>query len=428
MSLRAPARVFWVALIVRLLYMTLTHQYRITVIEDHFRFGYEAGRIARSLVEGGGYADPFSNYVLRHTGPTAWLPPLYPLILAGSFRFFGVYTQASAWVVLALNCVFSAWTARAVWEIGARCLGRRVGVWSGWLWALYPAAMQYAVHWVWEMTLTTALLAWVLVLMLRMRGIGEEQTVAATASVRAWALFGLMWGFIALSNSSLLLFLPVCGVWLLLGKPGLLRSLRGAGLAALVFLGCVTPWTWRNWRVFHAFVPMRGNLGVEAYLGNGPGSNGLLMEYDHPYQAPDQLRLYASMGEVRYAAMRGRLASANIQAHPAHFMADVLKRIYYFWVSLPHSEGSSMLVEAGRVLNYAFVSLAGLLGLMLALWRRRPAAWLLMWAFVLLPLPYYLVTVHARFRHPLEPLICCLAVYLFQSAGAKGQAAHRQVR
>jgi hypothetical protein len=30
--------------------------------------------------------------------------------------------------------------------------------------------------------------------------------------------------------------------------------------------------------------------------------------------------------------------------------------------------------------------------------------------------PYYIVTVHARFRHPLEPLICILGVYLFQSA------------
>jgi hypothetical protein len=36
--------------------------------------------------------------------------------------------------------------------------------------------------------------------------------------------------------------------------------------------------------------------------------------------------------------------------------------------------------------------------------------------FVLLPLPYYLVTVQPRFRHPMEPLIAVLAVYLFRSA------------
>jgi hypothetical protein len=39
--------------------------------------------------------------------------------------------------------------------------------------------------------------------------------------------------------------------------------------------------------------------------------------------------------------------------------------------------------------------------------------------FVLLPLPYYLVTVQPRFRHPMEPLIAVLAVYLFRSTEKK---------
>ena len=62
-------------------------------------------------------------------------------------------------------------------------------------------------------------------------------------------------------------------------------------------------------------------------MGNGPGSTGLLMEYDHPFQAPEQLRLYASLGEVRYVALRGALAKANIAADPAHFAADVARHI-----------------------------------------------------------------------------------------------------
>jgi hypothetical protein len=73
-------------------------------------------------------------------------------------------------------------------------------------------------------------------------------------------------------------------------------------------------------------------------------------------------------------------------------------------------------VEIGRVFNFAVISLCGLMGLGLALWRKVPAAGLMAWVFVLLPAPYYLVTVHARFRHPLEPLICILGVYLFQRA------------
>ena len=154
--------------------MTLAHTYRIRVVEDHFQFGWEAGRIARALVTGYGYADPFANAFLAHTGPTAWLPPLYPLLLAAIFRVFGVYTLASAWVLLTIQSAFSAATALATWEIAARCFSRRVALWSAWLWALYPAAMQYAVRWPWEMTITTALFAFTLVLALRMRAVDRS--------------------------------------------------------------------------------------------------------------------------------------------------------------------------------------------------------------------------------------------------------------
>jgi 4-amino-4-deoxy-L-arabinose transferase-like glycosyltransferase len=433
-SARLCRRVFWVAFVVRILYMTLAHTYRFRVNEDHFQFGWEAGRIARALVTGYGYSDPFANTYLAHSGPTAWLPPLYPLLMAAVFRVFGVYTNASAWVLLAINSAFYAATAVAIYEIAARCFNRRVALWSAWFWALYPAAMQYAVRWPWEMTITTALFAWTLVLALRMRRVecvqrpeteGKDTALTTHNSqfTTQWLAFGLLWGLIALSNATLLIFLPVCGIWILRGTIRRPHALRDAALAALIFLACIAPWTWRNWQDFHTFIPLRGNLGAELCMGNGPGSNGLLMEYNHPFQAPEQLRLYASVGEVRYVAERGMLAKAFIAAHPAHFAADVARRIDFFWISVPHPTDEGWYNEAGRTLNFAFLSIAGLMGLALALRRRIPTAGLFAWAFLLLPIPYYLVTVHARFRHPLEPLICILIVNLFQSAERPTRAA-----
>ncbi len=418
--LRAPARIFWVGFLVRVLYLTLAHTYRIRISEDHFQFGWEAGRIARALVTGYGYSDPFANAFIAHTGPTAWLPPLYPLLLAAIFRVFGIFTPASAWVLFTIQSAFSAATALATWEIAARCFNRRVALWSAWIWALYPAAMQYAVRWPWEMTITTALFAFTLVLALRLRGIGTEPQSPRTSQ---WLLFGLLWALIALSNSTLLIFLPVCGLWILMPHLRVPRAYVGPFLAALLFLACIAPWTMRNQRAFHTFIPLRGNLGAELYMGNGPGSNGLLMEYFHPFQDPVQLRLYASLGEVRYVAQRGALAKAYIAAHPAHFAADVARRIDFFWISVPQPADTPWYIEGSRSLNFAFLSLAGLLGLSLAIARRIPAAELFAWAFLLLPIPYYLVTVHARFRHPLEPLICILAVFLFQSAERPKQEA-----
>ena len=190
--------VFWAALAVRVLYLTLAHTYRIRPYDDHMLFGEEMGRIARALATGYGFSDPFRG----HTGPTTWVGPLFPLLLAGVFKLFGVFTPLSAWVILTINSLFSALTARTIWEVAERCFNRNVARWSGWIWALYPAAMQYAVRWIWDTALTTFLFTWVLVLTLRLR---------ARSTPTRWALFGLAWGLTGLSNPALLIFLPALG-------------------------------------------------------------------------------------------------------------------------------------------------------------------------------------------------------------------------
>lgn len=406
--------IFWAGFLVRVLYITVAHTYRIRPAEDHFQFGWEMGRVARALATGYGYADPF----VGHTGPTAWVPPLFPLLLARVFKLFGVYTALSAWVILVIDSVFSAATAPFIYQIAARCYNRKVAAWSAWLWALYPAAMQYAVHWIWEMSLTTFLFTCTLALALKMRGIGEPHPESARQTTRQWLLFGAIWGLIALSNSTLLLFLPVCGIWLLRAARPLRVGLKHAALAALLFLAFLAPWTVRNWRVFHTFVPMRDNLGPELEASSGPGTNGFEMFVATlPLVARDpQTMLYKSLGEIRYTRLEGAKARAFIAAHPAHYALITLKRFYFFWVSVPHPIERSAVIEFFRELNYCFLSITGILGLALSLKRRAPAAGLFLWAFILLPLTYYLIVANARYRHPLEPLIAIFSVYLFQSA------------
>ncbi len=412
----APWILFWAALLVRVGYVTVAHTYRFSPFEDHFTFGYEMARVARALVNGFGYSDPFSG----HTGPTAWVPPLYPLLIAAVFKLFGIYSLASGWVLLTLNSVFSAATAFCVYEIAARCYSHRVALWSGWIWALYPAAMQYAVRWVWETSLSTFLFAGVLVLALRMHGIGEHSEQRRPQTLWQWLLFGLLWILIALSNSTMLLFLPVCGIWLLVGAPNRPKSVIHATTGGLLFLACLLPWVWRNWVALHAFVPMRSNFGAELYVGNGPGSDGFRygVLIGLPQQDP-QHRLYVKLGEIAYVRQRGDLAKAYIRAHPGHFAALSLKRFYFFWASVPHPSDKHWLLDFIRQVDFCVPSITGLLGMVLSLRRRVPAAGLFAWAFALLPLTYYFVTVEARFRHPLEPLIVIFSVYLFQSAKQK---------
>src|ERR1041385_6914976 len=85
----SPTFIFLAALLLRLLVITVGHTYRITPRRDHFQFGWEMGRIARSLAAGHGFANPTD----LETGPTAWEAPLYPFLLAGVFKVSGIYTH-----------------------------------------------------------------------------------------------------------------------------------------------------------------------------------------------------------------------------------------------------------------------------------------------------------------------------------------------
>jgi hypothetical protein len=447
---RAPWVIFWVAFGLRVGVILVSHQYKVRTDQANFNFGFEAGRIARALVTGHGYANPFNG----NSGPTAWLPPLYPLLLAGVFKVFGVYTRASGFVILALNSLFSAAVVPAVYEIGARCfdakgIARRasvkatpVGLWAAWVWAVYPAALQYAVHWIWEMSLTVALFSWVVVVALRLRRTGELSGVRAAAfmgdagaaeaerrgrKMWEWVVFGGLWGLVALSNASLLLCFPAMAVWVAWPElrawrwVELWRDVAGAALACVVFVAVMSPWWVRNERVFHAFVPTRGNLGMELYESTLERNEGMPWGTTLPLWPGDpEFKLYVRMGELKLSKLRGDEAKARIVAAPGRTARWTVDRFFYFWDGTPHPPDRHPVQEVFRQLSYCFISLCGLLGLGLMLRRRVDGAGLFALVFVLLPLPYYLVTVQPRFRHPMEPLIAVLAVYLFRSTAIKG--------
>ena len=431
--------VFWVAFLLRLGDLTLTHVSRALLDKyaDHRSLGWEMGRIAHALVTGHGYADPFFG----HTGPTAWVAPLYPLLMAAVFKVFGDYSLLSGWVILALNCLFFALITRTIYEIGARCFSRRTALWSAWIWAFYPAMMLFVV---WDTILSTCLLSLILVLALRMRAIGGTHAAAGSGpdradprTLRRWLWFGFLWALLGLSDPSLLLLLPAAGIWILAWTPNpghaaRGRQLRFAGASALLFVLCIAPWVARNWVVFHQFIPMRTNFGAELYLGNGPGASGFAMTNEQPFQqSPEQFRLYRRMGEVAYSRMRGEAARRDIASNPWHFVRNTLRRFTYFWFGGPvslHGRWVARAHQAEHAFRYPIVSILGLLGLALALKRRIPGSRLFLWAFVLIPLVYYFVAVDERFRFPLDPLIAILAVYLFQSIFMRREGIGRNLR
>ena len=390
-----------VAFLARVALMTIGHTYRFSPRDDHFGFGWETGRIARAIALGHGFSDPFHGT----TGPTAWIAPLYPYFLAGVFKIFGIYSNASAWVALAVNSIFSALTSATIYFIGREVFGprSRVPMWSAWVWALLPSQMFWAIRFPWETSLSAYLLSVVVLLMLR-----HERN----AALGHWLAFGALWGVIALSSPALLSLLPFFGLWWLFRQPRRKKGLQHAFVAALLFVAINVPWMIRNYETFGKMVFIRGNFGAEFRMGNGPGAEGYWMFWQHPTQDPVEFAKYKRMGEVAYVAERQHEAVDWIGQNRGQFVRNTAKRVLLFWAGIPRSE-----VIAGfdiRDLSEAafFCSSAlSFVGLWLMVRRRLRGSFIFSVSLAVYPMIYYLTFPHERYRHPIEPLMALLALY-----------------
>jgi 4-amino-4-deoxy-L-arabinose transferase-like glycosyltransferase len=400
---------FWlaaIALFLRIGWIIVGHTYKFKPIDNNFGFGWEMGRIGAAIASGRGFSDPFG----APTGPTAWEPPLYPYLIAGIFKIFGIYSLASSFVLLAINSVFSALTCIPIFLIARRIFSEKVAVGAAWTWALLPYVMYWCTRWVWETSLSALLVAAIFWLVLTM----EQRD-----GWKPWAEFGLLWGIAALNSTVLVSFLPASGLWAWFqrAKRGK-KSFGGVVLASVIFFACISPWLVRNYQTFHKFIFIRDNLGAELRLGNGRGADGTWMQYLHPTQDLYAMRQYTSMGELPYIAMRKQQAMDYIKADYGRFAVLCLKRFIYYWAGPPRLAAIWWLAE---VKNSLFLASSVLMfwGLGRSLRQHRPGAWLLFWLILCYPFVYYIVYPNQRYRHPVEPEMTILGVYLLTEAGKK---------
>ena len=397
-----PKSVLWLVLLsfaLQVATIGVFRQYRTRTPDDHFGFGWEMGRIARSIAQGHGYGSPYGD----STGPTAWEPPLYPYLMAAVFKVFGVYTYPSAWALLTINSLLSALTCIPLYLIARKTFGERVALWSARTWAFLPYIWYWSVHWIWDTTFTPLILSLILLLSLEL----EE-----SREWRHWIIFGLLWGVGALANPTMLAFLPFCALWIWRQRHRRgLSSLSGVALSSAIFFLVLTPWLVRNYEVFGRFVFLRDDFGLQLRLGNGDGADGMSRVYLQPNLNELEFEKFQRMGELAYAADCKSLAFDWIRAHPGRFLVISMKRTFYYWNGVPKPTDSTAFWDFRSSLFLASSVLA-IWGLILALRQNRPGAWLFAGLIATYPAVYYVVYPHARYRHPIEPELLILAVFL----------------
>jgi len=331
----------------------------------------ESGMIARSLVLNHSYGGAFHDA----RGPTAWLAPAYPSIVAAIFSIFGIQSHAAAIVLLILNCLLSAITAVVVMKIGTRCFSETVGFLSAILWAVSPTAA------VTELILWDSCLAALFVSL----AIWMTVKLEPESGVRDYSYCGAMWGCAGLVSPSLLApFLPILLVLYVRN-----RNAKQLLILALAMLLIITPWTLRNFVAFHTLMPIRSNGWAEIYFGNV----GFEL---HPSGPSMQ---YQAMGEVAFVEKTKSDAVRYLASHPIEFSKLTAHRAFDFW-ALP-----------GGAIGLSFiVGLLSFFGAFHAIRKSRNGVVLTL-VLIFYPMIYYVSYTFSRYRHPIEPIIYVLAAY-----------------
>jgi len=323
--------------------------------------------IARSLVTGHGFANPFGFA----TGPTAAYAPVHPLILAAILYLRGDQPPTALALVL---------TEIAIQTLGVvLLLYIAEATFASWIPGAIAACAVLLCTWPmpqWESS--TAWLAF------------EAVVLCALASARwGWtgAVMGLGWLVSpALGPASLAM------VWLIRGRKYVLAC---AAIAMFV----IVPWTARNWLVLRAPILLRDNFGLELFLSNNDLAGAREEDAEaeryrqwHPGSNATVAAELTRVGEPVYFARMQSEAVDWIRRHPAHFLQLTMARIWMWWASSWLVAGISLLAFAGLWIN-----------------RRTRVGKAAFAGLLIFPIPYYLIQFNPRYTYPLLWLAALMA-------------------
>ncbi|OHA01840.1 MAG: hypothetical protein A3C16_06010 [Candidatus Sungbacteria bacterium RIFCSPHIGHO2_02_FULL_51_29] len=211
------------------------------------------------------------------------------------------------------------------------------------------------------------------------------------------------------------LLLPMVAVFY--QKKKLVHALLFVVLSAAV----IFPWAWRNWNVYHAFIPSNLTYQDNFSAGNHPKASGELDETRYEFFPSSDYRTYGPVvanERVFKAALRYNAA------HPLHFIKLTLYRtsIYFsfarptgWWIYLQDLPYDRFVVVVLSGLYSVVVLTLGIAGIWQALrdatgeTKKRVISVVAM--LVLTPLAIVFLIVETRYRYPVYPFFALFAGY-----------------
>lgn len=382
----------------------------VVLLSPHFvpkADAWDYDRIAVALAQHGTY--PGS---ILAKGPTAFRPPVFPIVLAGLYKVVGVGSASTRWeAARLLEAVLGTITVALVFLIARRVWDRTVALVSAAVAAVYPPLLLAG----------ASLLAESVCIPLLLGGVLAALEYRRTPNRLRWALIaGVLVGLAALARVNVVLVAVPVALLVWSERPRLAwRSLRAPLAVALATVAVLTPWTIRSSLVMHRFVPVSDETGY-ALVGTYNSYAQARTDYPALWLPPIQAwrgmaRIAHRLNEAQISERMTTLAVDYAKAHPAYVGKVAIwnsLRLANFtgpgverWIEQTWGDPASLAVAS----VYAFWALAALalLGGLTAAGRRAPPA---RWGC---PLAVCISTVliigATRYRLPADPFIIMFA-------------------
>lgn len=340
-------------------------------------------------------------------GGVLWQAPGTSWGLAALFAWF----EPSPLKARLFQALLGALTCVLLADLGRRLSDRRLGLWAGWLYALWGPAIFYGLR-IGKPAWATALAVAALLAAVAARDCAGKPARTLLLAVLAGACAAGAW----LVRESLVLWIPL--TLLVLGRQvGARAALVGAGgvLCALI------PLFAHNQRAGAPLLATSSNFGSNLWIGNHEGADGLYTGMlvgrgGAEYEQEDALRLaevsqhwrgeaLAFWRERPGAAAALLLRKARLGLHDTEWMDSVSYSAYL--------RESQWLTASGYLSHLAWLLPLAAFGAWVALRDRRGLGWTVV-APVLsvfaVHVPFFWL---GRFRAPALPFLCLLACFGF---------------
>ncbi len=363
--------------------------------------GGEYYAIAEALASGKGFSNPFHE----DTGPTAWQPPVYPVILAAFLKIFHSKRIVALCIIFIKNIVLIL-TGVLVYETAKNTLVKtppKVALISYILWLLC------FFRWFFQFSHD----AWILLLLINVVFVFAASVVTKNKTTPKTAiLWGVLGGIIILTS-------PIAGlVWLALLAGYVIAHTQyiKLGIASLMIAAILcAPWVIRNYLVFDQIILMKSNFFFDVYHNNQTPEGIVYAQFEidnHPYFTVPKSgqSLYEKVGETEFMNIYKQKFLKDIKQHPYKYITNIKNRFlaalirYYpytqhdpflYWKNLFHIlpfASIIIIIALGGLRFYCFAPLALII-------------------YMIYLTPYIMISFYTRYTIPLTQIKVLLILW-----------------